>query len=180
MQAIDDILIRAEEPADFAAIAEVNRLAFCGEGEAALVAKLRDWPGFIPELALVAVKGGKIVGHILISPVEIAPEGGAARAVPVLSLAPMAVLPELQNRGIGSALVRRGLDEARRLGHRIVVVVGHPHYYPRFGFEPARPRGLEAPFPVPDEAFLVLELVPGALRGVRGTVVYPPAFDEVS
>jgi putative acetyltransferase len=180
MNDLDDILIRAEEPADFAAIGEVNRLAFGGEGEAALVAKLREWPGFIPELSLVAVKGGKIVGHILISPVKIAPEGNDACPIPALSLAPMSVLPELQNQGIGSALVRRGLDEARRLRHKVVVVVGHPHYYPRFGFEPARPRGLEAPFPVPDEAFLVLELMPGVLQGVRGTVVYPPAFDEVS
>jgi len=180
MNELDDLLIRAEGPADFAAIGEVNRLAFGGEGEASLVAKLREWPGFIPGLSLVAVKAGQVVGHILISPVEIAPEGDAALAVTVLSLAPMAVLPEFQNQGIGSALVRRGLDEARRLGHKIVVVVGHPHYYPRFGFEPARPRGLEAPFPVPDEAFLVLELVPGALAGVRGTIIYPPAFDEVS
>ena len=180
MKETDNILIRAEEPGDIAAIGEVNELAFGGGGEALLVAKLREWPGFIPELSLVAVKGGKIVGHILISPVEIAPGGGSRRAIPALSLAPMAVLPEFQNQGIGSALVRRGLEEARRLGHGIVVVVGHPHYYPRFGFEPARPRGLEAPFPVPDEAFLALELVPGALKDVKGTVVYPPAFDEVS
>ncbi len=180
MKQRDDILIRAEGPADYAAISEVNRRAFGGGGEAGLVEKLRESPGYIRELSLVAVSGKAIVGHLLISPLEIVPGGAAARAIPALSLAPMAVLPELQNRGIGSALVRRGLEEARRLAHKIIIVVGHPHFYPRFGFEPARPRGLEAPFPVPDEAFMVLELVPGALDGVRGTVVYPRAFEEVS
>ena len=175
-----DLLIRPEQPSDFAAIAEVNRLAFGGEAEAALVAKLRASEDFVEGLSLVAVKGGQVVGHILMSRVRVRPEGGAARAFPALSLAPMAVRPELQNQGIGSRLVSFGLSEARRLGHGFVVVVGHPHYYPKFGFEPARPKGLEAPFPVPDEAFMVLELAPGALRGVKGTVVYPAAFVEAT
>jgi putative acetyltransferase len=180
MDGKDDILIRPERPADFAAIAEVNRLAFGGEGEAALVAELRRSEDFVEGLSIVAVKSGQVVGHILISRVGFRPEGRTARATPALSLAPMAVRPEFQNQGIGSALVRFGLAEARRLGHRVVVVVGHPHYYPRFGFEPARRRGLEAPFPVPDEAFMVIELAPGALQGVKGTIVYPSAFDKVS
>lgn len=81
-----------------------------------------------------------------------------------------------QKKGIGSELVRKGLDECRRLGYTVVVVVGHPEYYPSFGFVSARSKGLEAPFPVPDEAFMVTELVPGALDGIRGRVIYSPEF----
>jgi len=116
-----------------------------------------------------------VVGHILFSPLVIETKDGAVAA---LALAAMAVRPEVQNQGIGSELVPEGLEWCRSLGHRIVVVVGHPDYYPRFGFSPARARGLEAPFPVPDEAFLALELVPGALDGITGVVQYPPPFSD--
>ncbi|MBI3098214.1 MAG: N-acetyltransferase [Planctomycetes bacterium] len=103
----------------------------------------------------------------------------AAGVHPALALAPMAVRPGFQRRGIGSDLVRAGLDRASALGHRIVIVLGHPEYYPRFGFRPARPLGIEPPFLVRDEVFMALELFPGALDGVRGTVRYPPVFDGV-
>jgi len=169
------ITIRPETVEDYEAIGEVNALAFGQEDEATLVEKLRGSSGFIPELSLVAVEGGRVVGHILFSPFVIETKDGA---VPALTLAPLAVRPGFQNQGVGSALVRDGLERCRTLGHRIVVVVGHPPYYPRFGFSPARARGLEAPFPVPDEAFMVLELVPGALDGVAGTVRFPPPFSE--
>ena len=89
----------------------------------------------------------------------------------------MAVLPKRHHQGIGSALIRYGLDVCRRLGHQIVVVVGHPRYYPRFGFSSARAKGLEAPYP--DPVFMVQELTPGALTGVRGVVEYPPPFAAV-
>lgn len=168
------ITIRPETAEDYAAIHEVNALAFGQEIEPLLVENLRQLPDFIPALSLVAVEDGQVVGHILFSPFVIETKDGA---VPALTLAPLAVRPEFQNQGIGSALVRRGLEECRRLGHRIVVVVGHPPYYPRFGFSPARAQGLEAPFPVPDEAFMVLELAPGALEGVAGMVRFPPPFD---
>ncbi len=92
----------------------------------------------------------------------------------------MAVLPQCQNRGIGSALVRRGLEEARTRGHRLVIVVGHPEYYPRFGFIRAQPLGIRPPFEVPVEAFLALELQPEALHGIQGVVEYPPEFNESS
>ena len=167
--------IRPETTEDYAAIREVNALALGQEDEARLVENLRRSPDFIAELSLVAVEAGRVVGHILFSPVVIETKDGAVSA---LALAPMAVRPELQNQGIGSELVRDGLGRCRNLGHRIVVVVGHPVYYPRFGFSPARARGLEAPFPVPDEACLALELVPGALDGIAGVVRYPPPFDE--
>ena len=93
-----------------------------------------------------------------------------------MGLAPMAVLPEYQKRGIGSALVERGFDECRRIGHNIVVVVGHPEYYPRFGFTPAREQGLGCEFDVPDEVFMVAELSPGTLDGRQGLVKYHPEF----
>ncbi len=169
------ITIRPETAEDYAAIHEVNALAFGREVESRLVEALRESPNFITELSLVAVETGRVVGHILFSPMTIETKDGA---VPALALAVLAVRPELQNQGVGSQLVREGLERCRSLGHRVVVVVGHPAYYPRFGFSSARARGLEAPFPVPDEAFLALELVPGALGGVAGTVKYPPAFGE--
>jgi putative acetyltransferase len=168
------ITIRPETAEDYAAIREVTLLAFGQEDEARLVEDLRRLPDFIPELSLVAVRGGQVVGHILFSPIVIETEKGA---VPALSLAPMSVRPECQNQGVGSQLVREGLKRCRSLGHEVVVVVGHPTYYPRFGFSPARAKGLEAPFEVPDEAFLVLELTPGALDGIAGAVKYPPPFN---
>ena len=91
----------------------------------------------------------------------------------------MAVLPDCQRQGIGTQLVNRGLEACRRLGHSIVVVVGHPQYYPRFGFTPAAPYNIEAPFPVPDETFMVQALTPEALDGVSGIVRYPASFDTV-
>jgi putative acetyltransferase len=121
----------------------------------------------------VAVRGEQVVGHILFSPMVIETEKGA---VPVLSLAPVSVRPECQNQGVGSQLAREGLKRCRSLGHEVVVVVGHPDYYPRFGFSSARAKGLEASFEVPDEAFLVLELAPGALDGIAGVIKYPPPY----
>ncbi|UCF09227.1 MAG: N-acetyltransferase [Thermoplasmata archaeon] len=166
--------IRAETEEDRQAIFEVNELAFGRENEAYLVDALRESDDFIPELSLVAVKEGKVVGHILFSPIAIETELGFVR---VLSLAPMAVLPEFQRQGIGTELVRQGLKECERFGHEVVVLIGHPEYYPRFGFSSARAKGLEAPFEVPDEAFMVLEIKEGALEGVSGMIKYPPTFD---
>jgi len=91
----------------------------------------------------------------------------------------MAVHPEFQNLGIGSGMVREGLGRCRNLGHKIVVVVGHPEFYPRFGFSSARAKGLEAPFPVPDEAFMVIKLVSDALDGVSGMIIYPAPFRDL-
>ena len=169
------ITIRPETAEDYAAIREVTLLAFGQEVEARLVEGLRRLPDFIPELSLVAVRGEQVVGHILFSPMVIETDKGA---IPALSLAPVSVRPECQNQGIGSELVREGLERCRSLEHEVVVVVGHPPYYPRFGFSSARAKGLEAPFEVPDEAFLVLELAPGALDGVAGVIRYPPPFNE--
>jgi putative acetyltransferase len=175
-----DFEIRPEVPEDAASIREVNRLAFGGDVESSLVEKIQQSPEFIPGLSLVAVRQAHILGHILFSRIKIMIEDDPGRSIPALALAPMAVHPDVQNQGIGSVLVRRGLEACRKLGHRVVVVIGHPDYYPRFGFTSARARGLEAPFPVPDEAFLAVELEPGSLSGMSGRVVYPPAFEEAT
>jgi putative acetyltransferase len=173
------IHIRPEKPDDIARIDELARLAFQGEEEATLIAAIRASDFFIPALSLVALDDtDQTVGHILFSPVTIE-SSEESKSAEALALAPMAVLPEYQNKGIGTLLVQHGLAACKKLGYSIVIVVGHPEYYPRFGFRPARDCGLEAPFEVPDEAFMVCELVPGALKNVRGVVKYSPAFDSV-
>ena len=167
--------IRPEIESDHEAIYSLHLSAFDGRFESELVDKIRASDNFIPELSRVAINNSNVVGHILLSTIAIK-KGG--EETPALALAPVAVLPEFQNRGIGSALVKDALDEARRLKHQIVVVIGHPPYYPRFGFVTAKKAGLSAPFDVPDEAFMVCELAPDALKGVSGMVQYPPEFDE--
>ena len=171
------LTVRTEKAEDIGAIRKLNKKAFKGNDESKLIDAIRGSDGFIPGLSLAAEKDGKIVGHILFSPVKIK---GPAGAAPALALAPMAVLPAFQNQGIGTELVKRGLEECRKLGHKIVVVVGHAGYYPRFGFVKAGEKGLQLPFEAPEEIFMALELVPGALDEVKGTVEYPPAFHAVT
>ena len=138
---------------------------------------LRASDAFIPDLSLVAVEGEAIVGHVLFS--RAAVRDGAA-AHPALALAPVAVAPSRQRKGIGSALIRCGLEQAGALGHGVVIVLGHPDYYPRFGFAPAQARGIRPPFPVNDQSFMALALRPGSLDGIRGIVEYPPPFALVT
>jgi putative acetyltransferase len=167
---VADPIIRQETISDYEAIHHVNRLAFGQDGEANLVNALRK--GDYVRLSLVAEQAGQIVGHILFSDLPIITEAGI---LPALALAPLAVQPEFQNQSIGSALVRCGLDECRKQGHKIVVVLGHTHFYPRFGFSPKLAENLESPFSGKD-SFMALELVPGALNGVKGKVQYAPPF----
>ena len=164
------VTIRAESSDDHHAIRRVNELAFGGDDEANLVESLRDG-GFV-EVSLVAEADGEIVGHILFSRVAIITSIGAASA---LALAPMSVLPSHQRLGIGSKLVAAGLDARRTRRHKIVVVLGHPEYYPRFGFSSQLARPLESPFGG-GEAWMALELVPGALDAVEGRVEFSPPF----
>jgi putative acetyltransferase len=168
------IKIQPEKGEYYTAIHEINVLGFGLENEARLVENLRKSPDFIPELSLVAVKDKRVVGHILFSRIAIQTKTGS---FPAMSLAPMAVHPKFQKQGIGSKLIRQGLERCRNLGYKVVIVVGHPNYYPRFGFTSARAKGLEAPFPVSDEAFMVIELASGALKGISGMVIYPPACE---
>jgi putative acetyltransferase len=167
------VLIRPETPVDLDAIRHVNRLAFGQDDEAQLVDALRR--GGYVQLSLVAEQAGQVVGHILFSDLPILTDTGE---VPALALAPMAVLPEFQRQGIGSALVRRGLEVCKEQGHRIVIVVGHPHFYPRFGFSSKQAIHLVSPFSGED-SFMAVALVPGALDNVAGRVQYPPPFDGV-
>ena len=167
------VLIRPETAADGDAIRHVNRLAFGQDDEARLVDALRE-AGYV-QVSLVAERAGQVVGHILFSDLAIITEAGTVGA---LALAPMAVLPAFQKQGIGSALVRRGLDECRRQGHKIVAVLGHPHFYPRFGFSSKLASALASPFGDGD-SWMAVELVPGALAGVAGRVNYPPPFNPV-
>jgi putative acetyltransferase len=171
------INIRPEQNADIVRIYEINVLAFDGEGEAKLVNELRKSPYFIPPLSLVAEsKNGIVVGHILFSKITIETEGGD---VPTLALAPVAVIPNEQNKGIGSALVNEGIRKAKQLNYESVVVLGHADYYPKFGFSRASEKGIKPPFPVPDEAFMILELNKGSLKNVEGIVKYSEPFLKV-
>jgi len=169
--------IRPETEEDLTKITEVNDLAFGQKNEGILVERLRKTDSFISELSLVAELEGKIVGHILFYPVTIR---SADSEFLSLSLGPMAVIPELQRLGIGSQLVSEGLQAAKRLGHRSVIVLGHPEYYPRFGFKPASRWNIKAPFDAPDEAFMALELVAGELKDKGGTVEYPEEFTDAA
>jgi putative acetyltransferase len=166
--------IRPEEPGDAAAIHQVNTLAFGQPQEAALVAALRRNGGLT--ISLVAVQDGRIVGHIAFSPVTITSDTGTMDAI---GLAPMAVLPEYQRRGIGSQLVEAGLHTCRTTDYGIVIVLGHAQYYPRFGFIPAKPHGMVWEHDVPEEVFMLQEIKAGALAQTRGVVKYRPEFDVV-
>ena len=161
--------IRDETGDDREAIREVHRLAFGGDAEARLVDALRD--GGYARVSLVAEESGRVVGHILFGTLPIETPRGTVEA---MALAPLAVVPDRQRRGIGSALTRAGLLACARLGQRIVLVLGHPEFSPRFGFSTERARHLVSPYAGP--AFMALELVPGALEGLDGEVRYPPPF----
>ena len=165
--------IRPESESDCSAITEVNGRAFGGPAEGRLVERLRNTPDFIAELSLVAESDGRVIGHILFHPVVI--RAGDTEH-PALALAPMSVLPEHQKRGIGSRLVEEGVRRAKQLGHKSVIVLGHPEYYPRFGFRRASLWSIKVPFDAPDEAVMALELETDALQGKGGAVEYPVEF----
>jgi putative acetyltransferase len=167
------ILIRPEVDPDRAAIHAVNRAAFETSVEADLVDALRAKAG--PLISLVAEVDEQIVGHILFSAVSLAqhPE------LNLMGLGPMAVLPKYQRKGVGSALVGEGLQRCKHRGCQAVVVVGHPEYYPRFGFVPASRYGIRCEYDVPDDVFMLVELAAGILRGASGLIRYDEAFGNV-
>jgi len=166
------MIVRPEIPSDYEAVEELLRSAFGGSDESQLVQSLRASEDYVPDLALVAEENGKVVGHIVFSYVTLKGD----EEFRVLALAPMAVTPGLQKRGIGGALVEAGLERADDRGEPLVIVVGHPTYYPRFGFESARRYEIEPPSAdFPDDAFMVRRLSEYSERH-RGRVVYPLAF----
>lgn len=169
------ITIRKETPADYAAVRNVNNRAFGQRDEGLIVDRLRERGMAI--ISLVAAEDDRIIGHILFSPVTVESDKGKFEAV---ALAPMSVLPERQRKGLGTRLVKAGLEECLKLGHEIVFVLGHPKYYPRFGFVQAKKKGIGCEFEVSDEAWMVLEIKEGALAGRKGVVKYQPEFSETT
>jgi putative acetyltransferase len=167
------MLIRAEKESDRDAVFAVNLSAFETPAEATLVDVLREQAQ--PVLSLVAEENGNVVGHIMFSPVSLSENPD----LKVMGLAPMAVAPEHQRKGIGSALVRAGLEQCRQLGFVAVVVLGHPEYYPRFGFSPSSRFGIDSEYEVPEEVFMAVELESEALSGHTGRVKYHHAFSKV-
>lgn len=167
------MLVRAEQERDRAAVHAVNVAAFETSSEADLVDALREQAE--PVVSLVAEDNGVIVGHIMFSPVSLSGHPG----LKMMGLAPVAVSPEHQRKSIGSALVRMGLEQCKQLGFVAVVVLGHPEFYPRFGFSPSTRFGIDSEYEVPDEVFMTKELQPAALDGKTGTVKYHAVFASV-
>jgi len=168
------VIVRTETPADTEATAAMVDLSFGETTESLLIDLIRRSDRFVPDLSIIAEEAGAVVGHILFSYVTI--EGD--ESFEVLSLAPLAVHPDHQGRGVGTALVEEGVARAEGRGEPLVVVEGHPSYYPRFGFERASLHGIEkAAEVVPDSAFMVKRLRAYDPR-YRGKLVYPPAFSE--
>ncbi len=167
MDEVSKIEIRDERPGDVAAIRDVNRLAFSQDEEGRIVEALRA--NGAATLSLVAIDNGVVIGHIIFSPVFV----GAVQGV---GLGPMAVHPTYQRRGIGSRLVEAGLERLRSEGCPFIVLVGHPEFYPRFGFERAAGYGLTCQWPVPDEFFLVKVLDSKVMDRLRGEARYRDEF----
>ncbi len=177
MNTYDELEVRQELPGDIDQIYTVNEAAFERENEARLVSLLRSEIDFSTDLSFVAIKDEMIVAHVMFSTITIRDEEG--NEYTSLGLAPMSVLPGMQRLGIGSTLLKRALNRLIRMGYTSVFVLGHPDYYPRFGFRQSADFGIKTAFDIPEIAFMALELVPGSLRGVTGVAEYASAFAEV-
>lgn len=167
------MLIREEKKDDQAAVYTVNESAFETSSEARLVDALREQAR--PIISLVAENDGEVVGHIMFSPVSLSghPE------LSIMGLAPMAVNSASQHKGIGSALVRAGIEKCTELRFGAIVVLGHPEFYPRFGFLPASRFGIKSEYKVPEDVFMAMELQPDYLHDAAGTIQYHEAFSQL-
>ncbi len=168
--------IRQELAHDFPAVYNIHYDAFGRKEEPRLADRLRLSQAFIPELSLVAIVDEKIVGHIMFTQIEII---GQDKKAIGLALAPMAVIPHMQRKGVGSLLVKHGLKKAKTLGYDSVFVLGHKHYYPRFGFTSTNKWQIKAPFNVPEDVFMGLELAENGLSNIRGVVKFTEEFGEI-
>ncbi|MGB3641062.1 MAG: N-acetyltransferase [Rivularia sp. (in: cyanobacteria)] len=166
--------IRPETQADYLAIAQIHKLAFARQEEADLVEKIRNSQYYIPQLTLVAEVNNFVVAHVMFSYIHLV----GKETFQVIGLAPIAVEPDFQNQGIGSALINAGLNKANVLGETLIIVLGHPQFYSRFGFKPSVDFDIESPFPVPEDAFMVKPLANYRSR-YKGKVIYPATFQNV-
>ncbi|HMS28678.1 MAG TPA: N-acetyltransferase [Saprospiraceae bacterium] len=176
---MEKLVLRHETEVDLNAIFLLNKAVFDTESEARLVDALRKNSSvFLPELSIIATLRNQIIGHILFTKILI--KGELGNQFESLALAPMAVFSEFQNKGVGGQLINHGLEVAKHLGFKSVIVLGHEKYYPKFGFEPAQKWGIKAPFEVPSNAFMAIELVKDGLKEMAGEVSYPNEFSAVT
>jgi predicted N-acetyltransferase YhbS len=173
------IKIRQESASDFVAVDNLIKAAFknaphADGDEHNLVKRIRETEAYLPELSLVAENNGVVVGHIILSKIHI--KGNEGQAFDSLALAPVSVHPEHQKQGLGKMLIRKSHELASKMGFNSIILLGHPDYYPQFGYKPASLWNIKAPFDVPDNAFMAIELKQDALCNVSGVVVYPDSF----
>lgn len=175
-----NFIVRQETQKEIDSIYKVVKAAFKSaehsDGtEQDLVNKLRTSDSYIEDLSLVALDGNLVVGHIMFTKAIIQYENNKYET---LALAPLSVCPTYQRKGVGSKLIKEGLKKAADLGYNSVIVLGSEKYYPRFGFKEAINFGIKAPFEVPSENFMAIELQPEGLKNISGTVIYPKEFFE--
>lgn len=173
---MEEVRIRAELISEYADVEWIHSLAFGGPEEAAVVAGVRQSRHFIPGLSLVALEGAQIIGHILFSYIGLQDEKNMMRKVVVL--APLAVHPDFQNRGVGKVLVEEGLRRLEAREEPLVLVRGHAAYYPRFGFVPSVRLGIKPPFAIPEDQYMA-RLLSAYTPEYRGMARYPAAFAKV-
>ncbi|BES63817.1 N-acetyltransferase [Gottschalkiaceae bacterium SANA] len=173
--------IQPEQEENYSEVEALVKEAFMGlengnPMEPVLVKKLRKGDSFVPGLSLIAHDGEKILGHILLTRIRIV---GPDKEILSLAMAPVSVLPDMQNQGIGGELIRVSIEMAKAMEYGSIIVLGHPEYYPRFGFQSTEKWQIRASFEVPAEALMGLELEKGALAGSSmGIIEYPAVFFE--
>ena len=174
-----EIIVRQEEEKDYEAVYQTvkeafEKAVFSNHDEHDLVIRLRSSGAFVPELSLVAEIDGNIIGYVLFTKALI--RKGIEEHL-TLILAPIAVLPEFQRQGIGRRLIEAGHEAARKLGFTSSLLVGHPSYYPRFGYKPAENLGITTKLDLPPDVFMVCEIIPSGLNGVKGELIFAPEFN---